>query len=88
MTCQSVKIGLLDLNLMFKRHKIRYYLIKVSGKLFEVTEVYYDCINSLRIGVDFQALLMEKYAVNAGDVIDVEDTILKNLISLGVIINE
>ncbi|HEK9995171.1 hypothetical protein [Streptococcus equi] len=61
---------------------------KVSGKLFEVTEVYYDCINSLRIGVDFQALLMEKYAVNAGDVIDVEDTILKNLISLGVIINE
>ncbi|HEL0622651.1 TPA: phosphoglycerate mutase [Streptococcus equi subsp. zooepidemicus] len=61
---------------------------KVSGELFEVTEVYYDCINSLRIGVDFQALLMEKYAVNAGDVIDVEDTILKNLISLGVIINE
>ncbi len=32
--------------------------------------------------------LMEKYAVNAGDVIDVEDTILKNLISLGVILNE
>lgn len=61
---------------------------KVSGELFEVTEVYYDCINSLRIGVDFQALLMEKYAVNAGDVIDVEDTILKNLISLGVILNE
>ncbi|HEL0003148.1 TPA: phosphoglycerate mutase [Streptococcus equi subsp. zooepidemicus] len=61
---------------------------KVSGELFEVTEVYYDCINSLRIGVDFQALLMEKYAVNAGDVIDVEDTILKNLISLGVVINE
>ncbi|HEL0656064.1 TPA: phosphoglycerate mutase [Streptococcus equi subsp. zooepidemicus] len=61
---------------------------RVSGELFEVTEVYYDCINSLRIGVDFQALLMEKYAVNAGDVIDVEDTILKNLISLGVILNE
>ncbi|SUN45864.1 DNA-binding protein [Streptococcus equi subsp. equi] len=32
--------------------------------------------------------LVEKYAVNARDVIDVEDTILKNLISLGVIINE
>ncbi|MGF0071577.1 MULTISPECIES: phosphoglycerate mutase [Streptococcus] len=37
---------------------------KLSGELFEVTEVYYDFIDSLRIGTDFQKLLLRKYNVN------------------------
>lgn len=33
---------------------------KLSGELFEVTEVYYDFIESLRSGTDFQTLLLRK----------------------------
>ena len=61
---------------------------KLSGELFEVTEVYYDFIDSLRIGTDFKTLLLRKYNVNKEDVFEIENTILKNLISLGVVINE
>lgn len=61
---------------------------KLSGELFEVTEVYYDFIDSLRIGTDFQKLLLRKYSVNKEDMFEIENTILKNLISLGVVINE
>lgn len=61
---------------------------KLSGELFEVTEVYYDFIDSLRIGTDFQKLLLRKYNVNKEDMFEIENTILKNLISLGVVINE
>ncbi|MGV3353776.1 phosphoglycerate mutase [Streptococcus orisratti] len=61
---------------------------KLSGELFEVTEVYYDFIDSLRIGTDFQKLLLRKYNVNKEEVFEIENTILKNLISLGVVINE
>lgn len=61
---------------------------KLSGELFEVTEVYYDFIDSLRIGTDFQKLFLRKYNVNKEEVFEIENTILKNLISLGVVINE
>lgn len=61
---------------------------KLNGELYEVTEVYYDFIDSLRSGTDFQALLLRKYKIKKEDVFEIEDTILKNLISLGVIINE
>lgn len=61
---------------------------KLSRELFEVTEVYYDFIDSLKIGTDFQKLLLRKYNVNKEDVFEIENTILKNLISLGVVINE
>lgn len=61
---------------------------KLNGELYEVTEVYYDFIDSLRIGTDFQTLLLRKYKIKKEDVFEIENTILKNLISLGVIINE
>lgn len=61
---------------------------KLSGELFEVTEIYYDFIDFLRIGTDFKKLLLRKYNVNKEDVFEIENTILKNLISLGVVINE
>lgn len=61
---------------------------KLNGELFEVTEVYYDFIDSLRIGTDFQKLFLRKYNVNKEEVFEIENTILKNLISLGVVINE
>lgn len=61
---------------------------KLSGELFEVTEVYYDFIESLRSGADFQIFLLRKYKVKKEDIFEIENTILKNLISLGVVINE
>lgn len=61
---------------------------KLNGELYEVTEVYYDFIDSLRSRTDFQALLLRKYKIKEEDVFEIENTILKNLISLGVIINE
>uniref|UniRef100_UPI002943CED3 phosphoglycerate mutase n=1 Tax=Streptococcus orisratti TaxID=114652 RepID=UPI002943CED3 len=61
---------------------------KLNGELFEVTEVYYDFIDSLRIGTDFQKLFLRKYNVNKEEGFEIKNTILKNLISLGVVINE
>lgn len=61
---------------------------KLTGELFEVTEVYFDFINSLRFGTDFKSCLTKKYSVKNENVTEIEHTILKNLMSLGVIINE
>lgn len=49
---------------------------------------YYDFIESLRSGADFQIFLVRKYKVKKEDIFEIENTILKNLISLGVVINE
>ncbi|QLB49876.1 phosphoglycerate mutase [Streptococcus sanguinis] len=57
---------------------------KVSGELFEVTEVYYDFINS-RTDTDFREILIKKYNINKDDIIGIESVIKENLISLGVI---
>lgn len=57
---------------------------KVSGELFEVTEVYYDFINS-RTDTDFREILIKKYNINKDDILGIESVIKENLISLGVI---
>ncbi|MET3557003.1 hypothetical protein ABID29_000112 [Streptococcus rupicaprae] len=42
----------------------------------------------IRFEPNFQTLLLRKYKIKKEDVFEIENTILKNLISLGVIINE
>ncbi len=72
----------------FQTEKNTILFNKLSGELFEVTEVYYDFIESLRSGADFQIFLLRKHKVKKEDIFEIENTILKNLISLGVVINE
>ena len=68
----------------FQTEKNTILFNKVSGELFEVTEVYYDFINS-RTDTDFREILIKKYNINKDDIIGIESVIKENLISLGVI---
>ncbi|WP_151620190.1 phosphoglycerate mutase [Streptococcus intermedius] len=61
---------------------------KLNGDLYELSEVYFDFINNINQKKEFSILIMKKYNINQSDVEQISKTILENLISLGVILND
>ena len=61
---------------------------KLNGDLYELSEVYFDFINNINKKKEFSILTMKKYNINQSDVEQISKTILENLISLGVILND
>ena len=56
--------------------------------MYELSEVYFDFINNINQKKEFSILIMKKYNINQSDVEQISKTILENLISLGVILND
>ena len=61
---------------------------KLNGDLYEFSQVYFDFINNINQKKEFSILIMKKYNINQSDVEQISKTILENLISLGVILND
>lgn len=61
---------------------------KTNGDLYELSEVYFDFIDSLKNDSNFREILAKKYAVNQAETAKFEKIISENVIDLGVLTND